>query len=619
MKKALLFWLLPAMAFGFEPVQNTLTYQVQIDLIEMHDEQVNVQIVVPILEQDEVIYNMPKIVPGTYSIYNYGQFVHQLKAFDGSGDALPVLQINTNQWKIERAKELYKVEYWVSDSYHNKTNLFAPAGTAISEEAFLLNNFGFVGYLEGLKNLPYQLDVRKKDSFYGATSLPVASRTDSLDAFTAESYFQLHDCPILYAEPDTASIMVAGIPVTIAVYSPEGHIKAKEVRDAVTPVFAAAADYLGGDLPAKQYAVLIYGQTLQQAMAGSGALEHHTSTVLNVPDVRVEVLKMFSEGDPMQIYRDIVAHEFFHIVTPLNIHAKQISDYDFINPQMSEHLWLYEGVTEYNSMIAQLRGGVLSMDEFIGQVKDKIQGARQYDQTIPFTQMSKYALSFFSDQYHNVYQQGALIGLAVDLKLHTLSNGEYGLNNLLHDLWNTYGADTFFVDDELFGLMAEKSFPEMEEFLVRHIAGTEPLPLEELLDEVGITYIEEKVEITNSTGGMRVAFHPKNKEYIIVRFDEDSEFAQDLGIEKYDVLKQWGDAEINEKTDMKAVFDDYRQNAKVGKKLTVVVQRLVDGNPEKIKLKTTVIKEKRVENDVFTINESLTDKQRTLRDLWINN
>jgi predicted metalloprotease with PDZ domain len=41
-----------------------------------------------------------------------------------------------------------------------------------------------------------------------------------------------------------------------------------------------------------------------------------------------------------------VTHEFFHIVTPLSIHSKEIQDFDY-NDKMSEHLWMYEGVTEY--------------------------------------------------------------------------------------------------------------------------------------------------------------------------------------------------------------------------------------------------------------------------------
>ena len=56
-----------------------------------------------------------------------------------------------------------------------------------------------------------------------------------------------------------------------------------------------------------------------------------------------------------------MAHEFLHIVTPLAIHAQQINDFDFYSPSMSKHLWLYEGVTEYTSVLVQVQQGLMSL------------------------------------------------------------------------------------------------------------------------------------------------------------------------------------------------------------------------------------------------------------------
>jgi predicted metalloprotease with PDZ domain len=43
---------------------------------------------------------------------------------------------------------------------------------------------------------------------------------------------------------------------------------------------------------------------------------------------------------------DVVSHEFFHIVTHLAFILKK-PRFDYNDPKMSEHLWMYEGVTEY--------------------------------------------------------------------------------------------------------------------------------------------------------------------------------------------------------------------------------------------------------------------------------
>jgi predicted metalloprotease with PDZ domain len=413
--------------------------------------------------------------------------------------------------------------------------------------------------------------------------------------------------------------LVAGIPVRFGVYSPEGNISATRIREAVKPVFEAAAKYLGGDLPAEQYVVIVYGLPIQKAMYGSGALEHHTSTVVNMPDVEENILAMFSGGDPMQIYRDVVAHEFFHIVTPLNIHSEQINDYDFINPQMSEHLWLYEGVTEYNSMISQARAGIIDLNKFIEDVELKMAGARDYDQDVPFTQMSRYALRFYSNQYHNVYQKGALIGLAVDLKLRTLSEGEYGLINLLQDLWKTYGQDTFFVDNELFEIMARTSgYPELEEFLVRHVAGTKPLPLTELFAAVGIDYQPEVKEEKISLGGLKMLAAEENAGMVVMALDDEHPMIKEMGIEKYDIITKWNGKKVTGENG-KEVIKEWVESATGGDAVFVEVKREVKKNKFKsLKLEGQAIVETSTEIDVFTINEPLTDKQRSLRVLWIN-
>jgi predicted metalloprotease with PDZ domain len=42
---------------------------------------------------------------------------------------------------------------------------------------------------------------------------------------------------------------------------------------------------------------------------------------------------------------DVVSHEFFSYRNS-SIHSKEIQDFDYNDPKMSD-LWMYEGVTEY--------------------------------------------------------------------------------------------------------------------------------------------------------------------------------------------------------------------------------------------------------------------------------
>ncbi len=102
-----------------------------------------------------------------------------------------------------------RIEYFVNDTWDASTAsnyIFQPGGTNIDEgKNVVINHHGFYGYLEGYKMLPYQLEITKPNSFFGATPLQKISPETWKDVFTAPDYVKLADNPIMYSEPDTAS------------------------------------------------------------------------------------------------------------------------------------------------------------------------------------------------------------------------------------------------------------------------------------------------------------------------------------------------------------------------------------------------------------------------------
>ena len=126
---------------------------VVINLNDVIDDKVLVTITAPKIRTDEVTYSIPKIVPGTYSIDNYGKYIEDFKAFDNKGTALTVAKIDDNTWSIKNAKTVAKVTYLVNDTFdtekgsglENRENILT-AGTNIDAgKNFMLNMHGFVG------------------------------------------------------------------------------------------------------------------------------------------------------------------------------------------------------------------------------------------------------------------------------------------------------------------------------------------------------------------------------------------------------------------------------------------------------------------------------------------
>ena len=595
----------------FQPIQNDTHYQVMMDLTAVENDLLPVEVVPPVISEEEVEFHMPRIIPGTYDVHNYGRFLRDVAFLNAMGDTLEVEKLSLNRWLIKNAQDLYKISYKVEDTYDfdGETNIFQPAGTSQEEGAFLLNNFGYIGYLKGRKNQPYNLKIKKPKGFYGATALQ-GERSDTLDQFEIPDYFTVHDSPILYCRPDTATRQVGGAEVLVSVYSPGEVVSADSCMAEISAVLDGAADYLGGNLPVDKYAVLIYTVPMNQAGSSYGALEHHKSTVLYMPE--------FATGQFYSGVRDITSHEFFHIVTPLTLHSEQIADFDFIDPEMSKHIWLYEGVTEYNSHLVQVRKGLYSIDRFLNVIKTKMDNADRYNEDIPLTQASKHTLTFFKDQYMNFYQKGALAGMALDLKLIELSDGEMNLVDLLEDLQNTYGADTFFYDDRLFDEIAERSYPEIREFLARHYASAEPFPFEELLKNVGVDYQETVTTYQLSVGNISYSYNFETSRFYIDDVSEMDAFGQELGFEEGDEIVEFNGSEMT-LDNISSVIDAFYKEVEPGDKVKVKIARPKDdGGYENKKLKAKAEEVPRERENVISKMDSLSDQQMKWRKAWIN-
>jgi len=336
-----------------------------------------------------------------------------------------------------------------------------------------------------------------------------------------------------------------------------------------------------------------------------------------VPDISDQYLKMMADESMIQLLRDIVAHEFFHIVTPLNIHSQHIADYDFMYPQMSEHLWLYEGITEYNSHISQARGGIITEERFFKNMKSKMESDRTiYNDHVPFTTMSKYALNFYESQYGNVYEKGALIGMCLDLTLRESSEGAYGLADLLMELSAVYGKDTFFLDDQLFDLMIEQSGnDELGEFFARYVESSEPLPYAKLLSSVGYHYQAERTTRMISDGGL--SFNVKGELVTVGSYRTNDAFIKSLTIRRRDVIVSWGDVKITPEN-YKQTMADFIQNSKAGEEVNVTVLRVVKGKEKKLKLSGTIQNFDLTEEDVLEMKANPTADELKLKKAWMN-
>lgn len=590
---------------------------VNIDLVNVKEDKVMVSINPGAFTTDMVSFYIPKTVPGTYSTDNYGKYIEGFKAFDYDGEELSVLKADDNTWNISNGKSLDKVSYWVNDTYDSegeqKEAVFSPAGTNIlAGENFVLNLHGFIGYFDGLKEVPYTLNINKPEALMATTSLPkknVEIANNKMDAFSASRYFEVIDNPIVYAKPNSETFQINDISVTLSVYSPNGTYTAVGLKDRMEKMMGAQKAFLGDIDGTKQYSILLYLSQMGESDAnGFGALEHHTSTVVVLPEV-------MEKERLEQAMVDVVSHEFFHIVTPLNVHSKEVQYFDFNDPKMSQHLWMYEGTTEYFANLFQIQQGLIDDDEFYKRIIGKVNNAKSYDDAMSFTTMSKNILEEpYKANYANVYEKGALINMVLDLQLREWSNGEKGVLWLMKELSKKYGDMTPFDDEKLIDEIVAMTYPELRTFFDTYVIGDTPINYNEYLAKVGLNtaMVEQPTGYfldLDNTPFIDVDAESDNAVFIRKGI-ELSSFFEKLGVQAGDVIKNINGIAIN----LEAIRPIIGQS--FGWTSDTEVEMVVMRGEEEISLKGTAGTPMLKVEKIVPV-EVATKEQTKLRDAWM--
>ncbi|MFL5762398.1 MAG: peptidase M61 [Bacteroidia bacterium] len=589
-------------------------YSFTVDLNQCVNDKLRIELTVPDLNTGEAIYRLPKIVPGTYEILNFGRFVSDFEAYDTDGKPLAVDHPDANTWKVRNGERLKKVSYLVEDTWDTNIRepiVFEPAGSNFEAgRNFMLNTHCLFGYFEGMTRTPYEVKILHPQNMYGSTGLSDVISKENTDTYSTDNYMELQDSPIMYCEPDTAILNVGGAKVLISVYSQNKVASAAFIAGEIKDILAAQKEYLGGSLPIKKYAYLIYLTGTTGLSGANGALEHSYSSMYYLNEREPKYLG--------QTIRDVSAHEFFHIVTPLSIHSKEIGDFNYSDPKMSEHLWLYEGTTEYAAGLVQVKYGSMTPDEYLKVIESKYAGSMSYNDSVPFTVMSKDCLVKYKNQYNNVYEKGALIGLCLDIKLRALSDGKYGLQELMKDLSKTYGKNVSFNDDELFDQIVKLTYPEIGDFFKRYVAGSEPLPLKEMLALTGIAFGEENAEKHLSFGGVAIGVNAATNKLMFVNTASMDDFGRMMDYHEYDELRKFNGKKVTLQN-AQQVIGEFMASAKEGDELDVVVGRKKseNGRAKKVKLHAKLFPVAPSKKNNLVLRTDATDQQLKIRRAWM--
>ena len=522
-----------------------------------------------------------------------GKYVKSFKAFDNNGKEIETNHESVNQWSINNPAEVKKIVYEIEDTWDaivDSNYIYRMCGSSISNDNVLINGQCVFGYFHGMQSEPIEIKIDYPYDWIIGTALHLNDE----GYYEAKDYDYIVDSPILLGKLTQETTKVSNAIIDVYTYSKTGLIKSSDILSSLQEVLYAEDDFTNG-LPVDHYTFLFHFDDFS-----SGAWEHsYSSEYVFREDTLSERFK--------QNIKETVAHEFFHIVTPLNIHSELVEKFNFEKPVMSQHLWLYEGVTEWASDILLLRDSLLTLEYYLKNLQEKITNANAYDKNLSLTNLSVHSTEMFN-QYANIYEKGAVVAALLDIRLLDLSGGKRGLREVINNLAKKYGPDKAFDENTFFDEFVNLTYPEIKDFFDNYIKGTEPLPIKEYFEKIGIDYSEKgTVDSSQLSLGITMGFNGK---FIVADVNTDSPNFNI--VKKGDVIDKFENEEITIKN-IERILNTINTTKNIGDSIDVSVLR----NDEPLNLKLKLIPRER--KNGFLVNENADKKQIDLRNAWMKN
>jgi predicted metalloprotease with PDZ domain len=437
---------------------------------------------------------LPAWIPGSYLLRDFARHVVRVEAKTGGEaprrESLAVVKTGAAEWCVRGAGRtltltttVYALDQSVRGAYLDRQRGYfngpcvfvSPAGREAEPIEVTLEpppHSHCEGWRVATALVPGELDER------------------GFGTYRAADYDELLDHPVEISDFESIEFEAAGVPHHLVI---AGRFESDLDRIAadLTQICTTQIEFFGRPAPFDRYWFL--GLAVGE---GYGGLEHRASTSLIFGR---DDLPKAGEAGPSRDYQRFLAlasHEYFH-----TWHVKRTKPAAFMPYRLDRRnhtglLWVFEGITSYYQELMLLRSGVVGMSAFLqrtGELLTRVfRMPGRFKQTLEASSFDAWDLLYRPEPHHpnttiSYYTKGALVALALDLKLRLETAGRVSLDDVMRELWRRYGACGVGVPEDGFeGLAAEVSGLDLAPFFASAVRGTEDLPLKELLAEFGI-------------------------------------------------------------------------------------------------------------------------------------
>ncbi|HQY88736.1 MAG TPA: hypothetical protein PK402_08755, partial [Tepidisphaeraceae bacterium] len=301
--------------------------------------------------------------------------------------------------------------------------------------AFEWNNFVLYPIPSKMDELEVQASLHLPKGWEFASALNPAKSEKaekSHPAFDAVSIYTLLDSPVFAGLHHTIYPLgeIGGTKHVMSVFgdTDEATEADDETKDAQKKLPAEAFALFGS----QHYGSYIWLVGLSDSLGWAG-LEHHECS-----DNRMDADALSDEADK-RMFTYLLSHEYVHSWCGKHRRPAGMVHDDYQQPQLTELIWVYEGMTEYYGMVLAARSGSWTAANFREAIADNacqmaMTSGRTWrslrDTSIDAPAMYQQPGGYGSlRRTTDFYTEGALLWLDVDVTIRNLTNGTKSLDD----------------------------------------------------------------------------------------------------------------------------------------------------------------------------------------------
>lgn len=450
------------------------------------------------------VFALPAWIPGSYMIRDYAKHVVSARA-ESDGRDVALRKIDKSRWQAAATDRVLTL---VLDIYAHDESV---RGSHLDLTHAFFNGTCVFPVVTGQEDVACELDIQEPEKPVGkrwrvATSLVNKdAETYGFGTYHADNYAELIDHPVEIGELSIGEFEVDGIPHAIAIRGNTRADMRRLCRD-LQKICTHHMAFLGAPKDLDRYLFL-----LNAPGNGYGGLEHRWSSALICGRDNLPARGDEGVSDEYRTFLGLVSHEYFHLWNVKRMKPAVFTPYDLSQEVYTDLLWVFEGVTSYYDDLALVRSGMITIEsylELLGQTMTRVtRSSGRRRQSVADSSFDAWTKFYKQDANAtnaiiSYYAKGALIAMALDLKLRSETDGRTSLDDVMKAAWARWGETGEGMPEDGFEIIStEVSGLDLEDFFSAAVRGTGELPLEALLKTHGVDCHSRRSAGGKDTGG----------------------------------------------------------------------------------------------------------------------